>query len=175
MAEPARRRIPWHTGGTLIGSAAPPPVPGRKPNGSGGVTDKPDAIGELAAAALSGQGDAEAPGDAVRIAPAAPATTLPPAPPIPPALLGKAINVTPHGAWAIQVGAYATRAATEQAIQQAIRRAPQLLRDATVVIMEIPNHKKTLYRARLSGLLALDAHRACKMLAHCQTVPPGAL
>jgi D-alanyl-D-alanine carboxypeptidase len=76
--------------------------------------------------------------------------------------------------WSIQVGAYATRQATEQAIQQAIKRAPQLLRHATAVITALPQQHGTVYRARLSGLEPEDARKACHLLSHCLTVPPGA-
>ena len=75
--------------------------------------------------------------------------------------------------WSIQVGAYATRAATEDAIQNALRRAPELLKHATAVVAALPRQSHTLYRARLTGLEAAEARQACRLLAHCQTVPPG--
>jgi D-alanyl-D-alanine carboxypeptidase len=76
--------------------------------------------------------------------------------------------------WSIQVGAYATREATEAAIKQAIKKAPSLLKNAKVVVAALPQKKGTIYRGRLSGLEAGDARKACHLLAHCITVPPGA-
>ena len=76
--------------------------------------------------------------------------------------------------WGIQVGAYSTRAATEQAIKQAIRRAPALLQHASGSIVAIVNkHHQQMFRARLTGLAANDARKACQLLAHCRTLPPG--
>jgi D-alanyl-D-alanine carboxypeptidase len=75
--------------------------------------------------------------------------------------------------WGIQVGAYATRKATEQAIRDAIKRAPALLKNATAIITPLPQKSGTVYRARLAGLEAADARKACTLLSHCLTVPPG--
>ena len=76
--------------------------------------------------------------------------------------------------WSIQVGAYATRQATEAAIKQAIKKAPAILRNAKVVVAALPQKHGTVYRGRLSGLEANDARKACHLLPHCLTVPPGA-
>ncbi len=76
--------------------------------------------------------------------------------------------------WSIQVGAYSTRQATEQAIHQAVRRAPDILGHATAVVAEMPHHRGVLFRARLSGLEAAEARKACKLISHCLAVPPGA-
>jgi len=62
--------------------------------------------------------------------------------------------------WSIQVGAYATRKATERAIQQAVKRAPELLKHATAIISPLSQKRGMLYRGRLSGLEASDARKA---------------
>ena len=156
----------------------PPPIPGHKP-GSVIATDsqtttaaaatvtRSDGIGALAAAA-TGQGDSETPGDAT-IVPPTRVAALPrlPAQHEPSAVLS--------GQWSIQVGAFKTRAATERAIHQAVQRAPELLRNATSVVLELPHRKgSALYRGRLTGLRASEAQQACRMITNCQTVPPGA-
>ncbi len=151
---------------------AAPVLPGTRVNAS-----RPTTIGELAAA--TGQGDIVGPGD---ISPAprsrgsttrlAMATTSRPV-----TARGGPAKGAPRptqASWSIQVGAYATRKATEDAIRVAVERAPQFLKHATVVVAALPHHHGTLYRARLTGLEAGEARKACKLLSHCLTVPPGA-
>jgi D-alanyl-D-alanine carboxypeptidase len=139
---------------------------------------RPLDIGELAAA--TGEGDIAAPADSKpagaprRLAMAAPKSRGARARA---EAEKEAEPEKPGGAeagWSIQVGAYGTRRATEEAIYQAVRRAPDILKHATVVVAEMPHHNGVLYRARLSGLEAAQARKACKLLAHCLTVPPGA-
>jgi D-alanyl-D-alanine carboxypeptidase len=162
----------------LVGEVAPP----RPSAGQNGVTlnaQRPKTIAELTAA--TGQGDVEAPDD---VKPAAKSKAS--------GAQGSgervAMLVTPksqrakaakapaasEARWSIQVGAYATREATEAAIKQAIKKAPSLLKNAKVVVAALPQKKGTIYRGRLSGLEAGDARKACHLLAHCITVPPGA-
>ena len=174
------------TGGVAMASAAPPPMPRHKPAELGGAVvaaaatpvhaitaGKPVDITGLVAAS-GGEGDVEGPDDAIspRAAPPTQFAGLPPAPkPLP--TYASAPSPVVHASWGIQVGAYATRAATEHAIQEAVRRAPELLRNATAVVLALPRHKGSLYRARLTGLDAADARKACHLLGHCVTVPPG--
>lgn len=137
---------------------------------------RPKTIGALAA--LSGQGDAEGPDDVTpprkNTRKAAPPQKLAMAGPTRPASsASKSAKAQPAG-WSIQVGAYATRQATEQAIKQAIKRAPDILKHATAVVAPLSQKHGTVYRARLAGLEAGEAKKACKMIAHCLTVAPGA-
>ena len=132
-------------------------------------------IGALAT--LSGQGDEEGPDD-----------KRPVAAPAKPAGQRMAMLITPKSRhtndkpaaiaptaarWSIQVGAFATRQATEQAIKAAMKRAPDLLRHATAIVTALPQKHGTIYRGRLSGLEATEARQACRLLSHCLTVPPG--
>jgi D-alanyl-D-alanine carboxypeptidase len=158
--------------------------PASAPGQPGGVkvnASRPTSIGALATISeqgIAGQGDEEGPDDrhpatapqrrtgqrvAMLITPKA---TRSPAPKLPP--------VASEALWSIQVGAYATRQATEIAIRQAIKRAPDLLKHATATVVASQQKHGTLYRARLSGLDATDARKACHLLLHCMTVPPGA-
>ena len=144
-------------------------------NGINLNAQRPKTIAELAAA--TGQGDVEIPGDAK------------------PAANSKASGermamlVTPksqrekgrkapaqvtEARWSIQVGAYASREATEAAIKQAVKKAPSILKNAKVIVAALKQKHGTVYRGRLSGLEAGDARKACHLLAHCITVPPGA-
>jgi D-alanyl-D-alanine carboxypeptidase len=154
-----------------IGEVAP------EKTGQNGVSlnaQRPTTIAELSA--VTGQGDVEAPDD---VKPAAK-----------PKASGErvAMLVTPRSQrekakkaeavsearWSIQVGAYATRAATEAAIKQAVKKVPGILKNAKVVVAALPQKHGTIYRGRLSGLEANDARKACHLLTHCMTVPPGA-
>jgi D-alanyl-D-alanine carboxypeptidase len=144
-------------------------------NGINLNAQRPKTIAELAAA--TGQGDVEIPGDAK--------------PAAKPKASGErvAMLVTPksqrekarkapvevtEARWSIQVGAYASREATEAAIKQAVKKAPSILKNAKVVVAALKQKHGTVYRGRLSGLEAGDARKACHLLAHCITVPPGA-
>ncbi len=183
-------------GATAITTAPPPPVPGRKP-GDGAIaslqqpapapasgaalpatpplTALANSSGGDALAALTrrtadlGQGDVAEPADTrpsqagQRLAMAA--TVARPA--------AKSAPKARPGGWGIQVGAYASRKATEDAIQNAIHRAPDLLTHATAVIAALARKGGTLYRARLTGLESAEAHKACRLIAHCLTVAPG--
>jgi len=144
---------------------------------AGGVTlnaQRPTSIGALAAA--SGQGDEEGPDEtkpaarqgssgrvAMLIVPKSQREKA----------AARAAPVT-EARWSIQVGAYATRQATETAIKAAIKKVPDILRNAKVVVAALPQKHGTVYRGRLSGLEANDARKACHLLTHCMTVPPGA-
>jgi D-alanyl-D-alanine carboxypeptidase len=166
-------------------ATAPPPATAdkRRPDQTAGQSGvrinaaRPKTIGALAT--LSGQGDEESPDDqrpataaerqasqrvAILITPKSARGTAKQADPAP----------VQQARWSIQVGAYATRQATEQAIKAAVKRAPDLLRHATAVVAALPQKHGTIYRGRLSGLDSAEARQACRLLSHCMTVPPGA-
>jgi D-alanyl-D-alanine carboxypeptidase len=156
-------------------------VPAQRQTTSSGIrvnAQRPTTIGALAA--INGQGDADEP-DEVKPAKPAPAPARKAAPtrklamasPARPASPSRGRKAEPAG-WSIQAGAYTTRQAAELAIKQAVKRAPDLLRNATAVVTPLTQKHKTIYRARLAGLDAGEAKKACKMIAHCMTVAPGA-
>ena len=154
---------------TDIEPPVPQPAAGIKIN-----AQRPTSIGAIAA--VSGQGDEEGPDD-----------TRPAAVPQHQPAQRVAMLIAPRSErqkaakspvmearWSIQVGAYATRQATEQAIKQAVKKLPDLLKHAKVIVAALPQKHGTVYRGRLSGLEASDARKACHLLNHCMTVPPGA-
>jgi D-alanyl-D-alanine carboxypeptidase len=169
--------------GVAMTTAVPPPVPGHKPSDAGSVqvadsqgtaAPKPlEAIQPAAAAAIrvasaapepaakvavsAGEGDVEGPDD-TRPAVAAVKRKIPAA----------------KGRWSIQIGAYATRQATEHAIRQAMLKAPRILEHATAVVAPLLKGHGTVYRARLAGLEAAEARKACRLLSHCMAMAPGA-
>ncbi len=196
------------TSTVAITTAAPPPVPGRKPDvvpggvDDGGVTPplvnalpptptpilaggkairRPADIGSLAA--VAGQGDGDLPDDSHRIVAPEPSAAVPKPTgrvamvvplhgPYPETV--KPLAASKHEGWGIQVGAYATRQATEKALQQARKAAPELLKSAVAIITPLSQSKGMVYRARLTGLDAEEARKACRLVSHCLTVPPGA-
>ena len=145
----------------LLEAALPNPIAvASVASGSADLDDRGAATRQTSIQAVSsnvGEGDVEGPGDA------RPARSP-----------AKRSTATDIGAWSIQVGAYATRHATEQAIRQAVRKAPSILRHAIAVVSPLFQHHSTVYRARLAGLDAGEARKACRLLSHCLTVRPGA-
>jgi len=88
------------------------------------------------------------------------------------------LRPTIGGAWAIQVGAFADAAQARHVADLVRNYAPRQLASARVVLgPTAPFGGQVLYRARLLGLSAETAARACGALsAHgqaCVTVPPG--
>jgi D-alanyl-D-alanine carboxypeptidase len=128
---------------------------------------QPKTLGEIATAA--GQGDIESPDDSRP----APRTSLEPRK-LAVAQRTVVPKVSSNDGWSIQIGAYATRQASDKAIRQAMLRAPALLQHAKAVVSPLAHSKGTLYRVRLAGLEAAEARKACHLIQHCLTLPPGA-
>jgi D-alanyl-D-alanine carboxypeptidase len=172
--------------GSSVSVAQVPPTPAPSPvsevaprteKGQNGINlnaRRPKTIAELAAA--TGQGDVEVPSDA-RPAPkkaSGERVAMLVAPKPHQGKAKKAPAEVTEARWSIQVGAYASREATEAAIKRAIKKAPSILRNAKVVVAALKQKHGTIYRGRLVGLEADDARKACHLLAHCMTVAPGA-
>ncbi len=95
-----------------------------------------------------------------------------------PSAAAATLRPTMAGAWAIQVGAFADPAQARHVADAVRTYAPRQLANARVVLgPTAPFGGQVLYRARLLGLSAESAARACGALsAHgqaCVTVPPG--
>jgi D-alanyl-D-alanine carboxypeptidase len=152
------------------------PPPASETSGRNGIkinARRPKTIAELTAA--TGQGDVEAPEDVKPAAKPQPSGQRMAMLVVPKSQREKAAKApVAEARWSIQVGAYATKAATEAAIKQAIKKVPAILKNAKVVVAALPQKHGTVYRGRLSGLEASDARKACHLLTHCMTVPPGA-
>jgi D-alanyl-D-alanine carboxypeptidase len=165
--------------GTAVAEALRPnDVPAPAAAGQTGIkinAQRPKTIAELTTA--TGQGDVEGPDDVKPAAKPRASDQRVAMLVVPKSQRGKAATAkapATEALWSIQVGAYATKAATEAAIKQAIKKAPAILRNAKVVVAALPQKHGTVYRGRLSGLEASDARKACHLLSHCMTVPPGA-
>ncbi len=75
--------------------------------------------------------------------------------------------------WAIQIGAFASRAATDRAIQKTLRKLPASYADASPVIAPLKTGNGWLFRGRISGYTKQQAFSACKHLTECLPVAPN--
>lgn len=165
-------------------ASAKPPRPPRTPKTETAVAS---AMPELAEIGSTAQGDTDDGNDSFSeitsaFAPPTPtvasataiAPMLPPRKPSPPQTLTTVAalprTVVPHkpapaGAWAIQVGAYSDRRAAETAAASAMAaQSADAAAAASVRIEAFTANTRTLYRARVVGLSATDAQRACGTL-----------
>ncbi|NDE91294.1 MAG: D-alanyl-D-alanine carboxypeptidase [Alphaproteobacteria bacterium] len=75
--------------------------------------------------------------------------------------------------WTIQVGVYNSRKKGLAALTAAKSRAPSYLKKAQSAIVPAKSGRKTMYRARLTGLTEAAARSACASLGKsCTTLPP---
>lgn len=74
--------------------------------------------------------------------------------------------------WAIQIGAFTSRAQTDQALGKAVLKLPDHLRAAKPVIVPTKKGDGWLFRARLNGYSEAQALAACRYLDECIPVKP---
>jgi D-alanyl-D-alanine carboxypeptidase len=74
--------------------------------------------------------------------------------------------------WSIQIGAYASRVATDDALRAAHTRLPATLAHATKVVAPLETSAGYLFRARLGGLTKDQAVLACQYFRDCLPVSP---
>lgn len=123
---------------------------------------------------LTGQGDFD-PGAAKRLetgmlAMAVHKNTLNPA---------EIINVVlppsqPDNKWSVQIGAFNSRLATDDALRRALQSLPSSLKAARPLVVPLRTGNEILFRARLSGFSREDAKTACRYLRDCMTIAPKA-
>jgi D-alanyl-D-alanine carboxypeptidase len=116
---------------------------------------------------------AAAPAPVPAAAPAAPRGMVPVPPP---AAAVRQASVPAAGAWGVQVGAFRTVAQAERAVSDANRMAGATLRGARFAPTEVETNAGVLVRARLLGLDADAAVRACEEITAgggaCRVVRP---
>lgn len=78
----------------------------------------------------------------------------------------------PRG-WSIQVGAFPSRAMTDQALRTAQSRLPSTLQGGQPVIVPQNTQAGMIFRARLQGYDQGQANSACAHLGSCLVVAPG--
>lgn len=74
--------------------------------------------------------------------------------------------------WAIQVGAFSSRARSDAALYDAVKKLPDQYAQATPVIAPLKTDNGWLFRARLSGYNKSDAFTACRFIEGCMAVAP---
>jgi hypothetical protein len=75
--------------------------------------------------------------------------------------------------WSIQVGAFPSRALTDQALRTARSRLPSHLQKGQPVIVPQSTGHGLVFRARLQGYDEISANAACAHLGSCLVVAPG--
>lgn len=76
------------------------------------------------------------------------------------------------GTWAIQIGAYNSRVATDEALRDAQRKLPKKLTKATPMAVPLRTAEGLIFRARLGGLTEDEAIKACRYFKDCMPVAP---
>ncbi|MES2728947.1 MAG: D-alanyl-D-alanine carboxypeptidase family protein [Pseudomonadota bacterium] len=99
-------------------------------------------------------------------------------------VMAAAYHPTPaggNGNWAIQIGAFQSRAATDLALASARKRLPSHIASAaqpeivpTRTAQNGVSGGEWIFRARLRGFAAKDAAEACGYFPDCLTIAPGA-
>lgn len=75
--------------------------------------------------------------------------------------------------WSVQVGAFQSRAMTDQALRTAQSRLPVNLQHGQAVIVPQSTGDGLVFRARLQGYDEIQANAACAHLGSCLVVAPG--
>ena len=88
-----------------------------------------------------------------------------------------AVPAIPHpkdvvGKWSIQIGAYTSRVATDDALRAAIKKLPKKLSNASPMAVPLRTAEGLIFRARLGGLSEDDAKKACRYFKDCMPVAP---
>lgn len=76
--------------------------------------------------------------------------------------------------WAIQIGAFESRARTDEALRATLRRLPDDLSGGAPFIAPLKTGQGWLFRARLGGYSKEQAMKACAVLKDCMPVAPQA-
>jgi D-alanyl-D-alanine carboxypeptidase len=74
--------------------------------------------------------------------------------------------------WSVQIGAFSSRAATDQAIHTAAKKLPVNLSGASPVIAPLKVKDGWVFRARLGGYTRAQAFKACTYIKDCMPVAP---
>jgi len=74
--------------------------------------------------------------------------------------------------WSVQIGAFSSRAMTDQTIQKALNQLPQPYAQAQPLIAPLKTSEGWLFRARLTGFTKTEALAACNYLRECLPVAP---
>lgn len=89
---------------------------------------------------------------------------------------GNVVVASVTSSWNIQIGAYPTKKAAQDALYAARKTSPKLFANKQAFTVEVKKGEETVFRARMSGFTAKTAKRACKTLSRkgldCATLGP---
>ncbi|WP_119273999.1 serine hydrolase [Taklimakanibacter deserti] len=89
---------------------------------------------------------------------------------------GQVIVASVSSTWNIQLGAYPTKEAAQDALYKARKVSPKLFAKKQAFTVEVKKGEETVFRARMSGFSASTAKRACRTLSRkgvdCATLAP---
>ncbi|HEU4839185.1 MAG TPA: hypothetical protein VFS88_07230, partial [Micavibrio sp.] len=74
--------------------------------------------------------------------------------------------------WSVQIGAYNSRVATDDALRSAHAKLPAALTHATPIVVPLKSGEGILFRARLGNLSKGQATEACRYFRDCIPVAP---
>jgi D-alanyl-D-alanine carboxypeptidase len=74
--------------------------------------------------------------------------------------------------WSIQIGAYTSRVATDDALRSAAKKLPGSLSHARPLVVPLKTSEGILFRARLGNFTKAEAGEACRYFRDCLPVEP---
>jgi D-alanyl-D-alanine carboxypeptidase len=89
---------------------------------------------------------------------------------------GEVVVASVASTWNIQIGAYPTKKAAQDALYEARKLSPKQFASKQAYTVEVMKGEETIFRARMAGFTAKTAKRACKTLTRkgvdCATLGP---
>lgn len=83
------------------------------------------------------------------------------------------VSIKSNQPWSVQIGAFTSRAATDEAIQRTLRKLPAPYSSAQAVIAPLKTNDGWLFRGRLTGFTKTEALAACNYISDCLPVAPA--
>lgn len=77
-----------------------------------------------------------------------------------------------HESWSIQIGAYTSRVATDDALRRARSKLPPDLSHSTALVVPLTSNHGTLFRARIGNFTQAQAQQACRYFRDCLPIAP---
>ncbi len=74
--------------------------------------------------------------------------------------------------WTVQIGAYTSRVATDDALRRAMTKLPPSLAHASPIVVPLKSGEGILFRGRLGNLTQAQAVEACRYFRDCLPVAP---
>lgn len=90
---------------------------------------------------------------------------------VPPQTLSAPVP-TASDLWSVQIGAYTSRVATDDALRYAHTKLPAGLTHAAPIVVPLATNQGVLFRARLGNLTQAQATEACRYFRDCLPVAP---